>query len=338
MLKQINKNKKKFFKKIFIKICRLFGYEIIDQSTYEVPTLGKKLNESLSSPGEDSITIPLGKYKITRKINSLKIIFRSCTSELIMDQNKKRLFEKDKNEYTFRSLNSLLRSTIQAKKIFNNIHFKFIVTDTNSSKKDLNQIKNILSKYKISSELIEINLDDYKKKIIGNYSSAKFANMANLYTSLNLAKNEINDLIYFVEDDYIHTENSILEMLFSYEKFSSILKKEVVLLSADYPYLYTKNDDTKIFLGNQKHWRLVNESLVTFMTSKDVVINNFENLMEMATKWEDPWEKPLHEIYKNVACFSPIPSLSMHCANINSNFGLPPNFDWNSVWDENNSY
>jgi len=335
---QKNKVKKNFFNKIFIKICRLFGYEIIDQGMYDVPTLGKKLGESLSTPGKKSITIPLGQYKIKRKISSLKIIFRSCTSELIMDQNKKRLFERDKNEYTFRSLNSLLKSTTQAKKTFNNINFEIIITDTNSNKKDLNQIKNILSKYKIINKLIEINLDNYKEKILGNYSPAKFANMANLYSSLSLAKNELNDLIYFVEDDYIHTENSILEMLYSYEKFSSILKREIVLLPADYPYLYTKNEDTKIFLGHQKHWRLVNQSLVTFMTSRDVVMKNFENLMQMATKWEDPWEKPLHEIYKNVPCFSPIPSLSMHCANINSVYGLPPNLDWKSVWDENENY
>ena len=105
-----SKVKTSFFKKIFIKICRIFGFEIIDQSTFEVSTLSKSLNESLSVPGKKSIVVPLGEIKITRKIKSLTIIFRSCTNELIMDQNKKRLFEKDKNEYTFRSLNSLLKS------------------------------------------------------------------------------------------------------------------------------------------------------------------------------------------------------------------------------------
>ena len=330
--------KKHFLKKIFIKLCRIVGYEIIDQSNYEVPTLNKKLSHSLSTPGKTSIIIPLGEYKITRTINSLNIIFRSCTSELIMDQNKKRLFEKDKNEYTFRSLNSLLKSATEAKKKFDHISYKIIVTDTNSPERDLVQIKNILSKYKIENKLIKINLDDFRDKIFGKYTPAKFANMANLYSSLILAKDENNDLIYFVEDDYIHTKNSILEMLFSYEKFSSLFKSEIFLLPADYPYLYNKNDDTKIFLGHQKHWRLVNESLVTFMTSKEIIVKNFKNLMKMATKWEDPWEKPLHEIYEKIPCFSPIPSLSIHCANINSAYGLSPNLDWKKIWDDNENY
>ena len=151
-----NQNKKNFLKKIFIKICRLFNYEIIDQARYEIPTSGKKLDEILSIPGKKSISVPLGKVNISRNVKSLKIIFRSCTSELIMDQNKKRLFEKDKNEYTFRSLNSLLKSVSIAKKQFDKINFEIVITDTNSKKTDLEQMKKILSKYEIKSRYNKI--------------------------------------------------------------------------------------------------------------------------------------------------------------------------------------
>lgn len=338
MKNQVNLSKNGLFKKIFIKICRLFNYEIIDQSKYKVPTLNKNLDDNLSIPGKKSITVPLGELSITRKIKSLKVILRTCTSELIMDQNKKRLFDKKKSEYTFRSLNSLLNSISAAKDKFNEIDFEIIVTDTNSYKNDLVTIKNILSKHNIKSKLIEIDLNKFKDKIIGNFSSSKFSNMANLYTSLNLVKNENFDLIYFVEDDYIHSKNSLLEMLFSYEKFSSMFKNDIFLLPSDYPYLYTNNNLTKIFLGEKKHWRLVDESLVTFMTSKSVIEDFFENFMKMATKWEDPWEKPLHDIYKSIPCLSPIPSLAIHCANINSVYGLSPNFPWKEIWDENENY
>ena len=39
--------------------------------------------------------------------------------------------------------------------------------------------------------------------------------MANFYTSLMLAKEKDDDLIYFVEDDYIHSKDTITEMIFS---------------------------------------------------------------------------------------------------------------------------
>ena len=338
MKKVVKKNKINFLKKIFIKICRIFGYEIIDQASFDVPTSYKTLDDTLSIPNKKSISIPLGQFKITRKIKSLKVIFRSCTNELIMDQNKKRLFDHDKNEYTFRALNSLLKSLSKAKKVFNKIDFKIIITDTNSKKSDIEKIKKILLNYEINNQLIEINLDNFQNKIVGTYSQAKFANMANLYTSLNLVKNETGDLIYFIEDDYIHTEDAVIEMLFTYEKFSSMLNNDIFLLPADYPYLYTKDITTKILFGHQKHWRLVNESLVSFLTSKHVILDNFEKLLTMANKWEDPWEAPLHAIYKNTPCFSPIPSLSMHCANINSIYGLPPGFNWKKIWEENSNY
>ena len=41
--------KKSIIKKIFIKISKFLGYEIIDQNEFYSPTLNKELNENLSS-------------------------------------------------------------------------------------------------------------------------------------------------------------------------------------------------------------------------------------------------------------------------------------------------
>ena len=66
-------------KKIFIKICKLLGYEIIDQNSFSSPTLNKVLNEELSTLNQKSIILPLGEVKITRKVKSILIIFRMNT-------------------------------------------------------------------------------------------------------------------------------------------------------------------------------------------------------------------------------------------------------------------
>ena len=335
MKKIENIKKTNFLKKLFIKLCRILGFEIIDQASFRSPTLGKDLNETLSIQGKKSITIPLGQINIKKKIKSVKIILRSCTSELIMDQNKRRLFDCEKNEYTFRTLNSLIRSAEVANDKFADIEFKIIVTDTNSSKEDISILKQLLSRTKIDSKFSSIDLKSFESKIKAGYSKAKFANMANFYNSLLIAINEDADLIYFVEDDYIHSVDSITEMIFSYEKFSTIFEDDLVLLPSDYPYLYAKDDGTRIYLGEKYHWRLVSESLVTFMTSKNLIEKNFKNLEIMGKEWIDPWEKPLHEIYKNNTCLSPLPSLAFHCANINSVFGVSPNIDLKKLWNQN---
>ncbi len=335
MKKINNRNKTNLFKKIFIKICRILGFEIIDQSNFSSPTLRKNLDDTLSTQGKKSITIPMGQINIKKKVRSLKIIVRTCTSELIMDQNKRRIFDCEKNEYTFRTLRSLIKAINKAKEKFKNINFELIITDTNSPEKDLQIIEEILKGSEIKNKVVSINLDKFKNKIKDGYSKAKFSNMANFYNSLLIAKNEEADLIYFVEDDYLHSPDSMVEMIFSYEKFYSLFSQEVVLLPSDYPYLYTKDENTKVYLGEKKHWRLVSESLVTFMTSKTLIDKHFSELEIMGLEWIDPWEKPLHKIYNSYPCLSPIPSLAVHCANINSIFGVSPFINLKKLWNDN---
>lgn len=335
-MKKIENNRKSnFLKKLFIKLCRLIGFEIIDQSTFSSPTLNKNLSETLSIQGKKSITIPLGEVKIKNKVNSLKVILRTCTSELIMDQNKRRIFDQEKNEYTFRTLRSLIKSINKASKKFKNITFNLIVTDTNSSEEDKNEIKKILKESLIDSKFLSVNLKDFEEKITAGYSEAKFSNMANFYNSLLIAKSEEADLIYFVEDDYIHSVDTITEMIFTYEKFNAFFLKELILLPSDYPYLYSKDENTKIYLGEKHHWRLVDESLVTFMTSRKLIEKYFNELEKMGIEWKDPWEKPLHKIYETNPCLSPIPSLAVHCANINSIFGVSPLVNVKKLWEDN---
>ena len=110
MKEQHNIKKTNFFKKIFIKLSRILGFEIVDQSRFYVPTREKSLDGNLNIAGKKSITIPLGEVKISRKVEALTIIFRSCTEINMLTQNKKRLFDKEKSEYTFRSLNSIIVS------------------------------------------------------------------------------------------------------------------------------------------------------------------------------------------------------------------------------------
>ena len=138
-MKEIKNSKKSIIKKIFIKICRLFGYEIIDQSNFSIPTLNKSLNEKISIKGEKSINLPLGEVRITRKVKSLDVIIRTCSSVNMLTQNKSRIFEKDKIEYTLRSINSILRSIKFAKKHIGELPLKILVVDHNSTKENLDK-------------------------------------------------------------------------------------------------------------------------------------------------------------------------------------------------------
>ena len=344
MIEQKTSIRRSFFKKIFVKICRIFGYEIIDQSNFYVPTQKKTLDENLNIQGKKSITLPLGEVKISRKIKALTVIFRSCTSVNMLTQNKKRLFDQNKSEYTFRSLNSIITSLNRAKITFPKIEFDIVVIDHNSKKEDLAQMSKQLNKSNFKNSIISLNVKEFisniKKVNAKNekVTNNQMSNMSNIHKSLLVAKNQCSDLVYFVEDDYLHQHEAFDEMIFSYERISSQLNKELILCPADYPYLYTKIDSTNIFLGTHKHWRKVEETLCTFLTSKIILQKYWSKFISMCQYEHYPFEQPLHEIYKSEYCLSPIPSLAVHLTNINSIFGLSPNIDWEKIWKENENY
>ena len=104
------------------------GYEIIDQSNFYIPTSDKSLNETLSKSGVKSINLPLGEVKISRKVNSILIIVRLNTEVEIWDQNKKRLFEQPKIEYSVRSINSLIHSIDFCQNKYPNLKIETIIT------------------------------------------------------------------------------------------------------------------------------------------------------------------------------------------------------------------
>ena len=320
-------------KKLFIKLCKLLGYEIIDQNNFHSPTLNKELNEDLSTINEKSIVLPLGDVKITKKIKSLLIIFRTNTKIEIWDQNKKRLFEKPKIEYSLRSLNSLIKSINYCKSKYPKINVKTLIVDDNSNLDNLDKIKKIVQNNNF--EIISLNRDDYKDRIKVQKNEETIGNLSSLFKCYELGKEHGEDLIFFVEDDYLHFEPMLEEMLASYERISSQLNKDIFMCPADYPYLYMNNEKTNILIGNKRHWRTVNKTLCTFLTSKDLLNKYWNNFIKTCEDRHDPFEKYLNEIYQKEICVSPLKSLSLHVTNINSSYGLAPFIDYKKLWDEN---
>jgi hypothetical protein len=340
-MKNIDNTKKtSFIKKLFIKLCRIIGFEIIDQSNLNLPVSNRSATDNLSDLGEKIISLPLGETKISRPVKSLDIIIKTCTSVNLVTQNKKRVFEKDKPEYTFRTINSLINSLKFDEEILKRIKVKIYVVDHNSKKEDLEKIKNIIKTINISFEIINLNLEKFNQIKVLSKNNAVIENnmkatMASILTSFNIAKEKSEDLVYFVEDDYIHKKESLSEMIRSYEKIASELAHEIFLCPVDYPYLYKKMDNSNILIGNKYHWRTVNESLLTFLTSKKLIEKYWNELLLMSENEHSPFETPLHKIYEKELCLSPIPSLAMHCTNVNSIFGLSPNINWKKLWEEN---
>ena len=327
--------KKSIIKKLFIRLSKIMGYEIIDQNSFISPTLDKELNKDLSRINEKSIVLPLGEVKISRKVKSILVLFRTNSNIEIWDQNKKRLFELPKIEYTLRSLNSLLKSIIFCKKKYPEIKIKLIIVEDNTNEINLNKIKKLTNNNDVSADYVTVDHQKYRKIINEQKNEQTYSNLTSLLSCYEIAKKNTDDLVFFVEDDYIHFEPMLEEMIASYERISSQIKKDIFMCPTDYPYLYMNNIKTNVLIGNKRHWRTVEETLCTFITSKELFEKYWDNFYKTCLDRHDPFEKYINEIYKDEICISPLKSLSVHFTNVNSSYGLSPFINYQKLWDEN---
>ena len=326
--------KKSILNKLFIKLCKIIGYEVIDQNYFISPTLNKELNEDLSILNKKSIVLPLGEVKISKKISSLVILFRTNSNVEIWDQNKKRLFEFPKIEYTLRSLNSLLKSIKFSKKKYPNVKIQLMIIDDNTNEVNLNKIKKLINNCNIDIIINKVDHEKYRDLIKAQKNNQTYSNLSSLLCCYEIAKKNSEDLVFFVEDDYIHFEPMMDEMIASYERISSQLGNDIFMCPADYPYLYMNNQKTNILIGNKRHWRTINETLCTFMTSKELLEKYWDNFYKTCLDRHDPFEKYINDIYNKEICISPLKSLSVHLTNINSSYGLSPFIDYQKLWNE----
>ena len=178
-----------------------------------------------------------------------------------------------------------------------------------------NQLSNLLSNNKFKINII-------KSKIDGNRGT---------YLECCDQAEKSEDLIFFIEDDYLFKKDSIEELLFSYSRISTQTEKELFFTPSDYVFYYDKNYTTSVFIGKNYRWRVVKETLLTFMFSKKL-LNIYRNKIRAVGEVEnDPFEKPLHEIFEKELCFAPISSTSFHISRTVPS--IEP--DWHKLWEEN---
>ena len=127
----------------------------------------------------------------------------------------------------------------------------------------------------------------------------------------------------------------LAEMIATYERVSSQVGKDIFMCPADYPYLYMNNEKTNVLIGDKRHWRTIDKTLCTFLTSKKLLDLYWENFSKNCEDRYDPFEKYINEIYKNEFCISPLKSLSVHLTNVNSSYGLSPFINYKNLWDQN---
>lgn len=161
----------------------------------------------------------------------------------------------------------------------------------------------------ISDDLIEFFANNSKKirqtinEPMGNDESLK-----RCFQLLNTENWNDDDIVYFVEDDYLHFYQ-VFDTVF---KFVEKAPFELFVHPTDYPDQYTRQDlviSALVLYGPLCHFRQVSSSTFTLMGKASTFRKYYSHLISSCVGADDGF---LSKIFTETPCFSPIPGLATH--------------------------
>ncbi len=256
---------------------------------------------------------------VPRPIKSFDIILRSCARVNVLYQGERdRFIGVEKSELILRCINSVIRSINHATENNVNVKISLTVLDDHSAPEFIKDLKVLLKTSKCASEYIPLQ------------GTGVGASLKEAYELGRKSK----DIIYFAADDYLHEEMAILEIIQSFARISAAMGSEVAVFPSDYPENYRTIDPCTIMIGSHRHWRSVEGSTGADVISVKTLKKYWDTYMEFTkygTSPEITEETTINHIFKEVPCFSPLPSLSVHFQHYET---LSPYFDWKKWWEE----
>ena len=257
-------------------------------------------------------------------MKSLDIIIRTHDKSNI--SKFPRFISVSKRELIEGCITSLINSANQCKNKIN-----IIVLDDHSSQEFLHNLNNILKTSRHSIKIISLEEGGPNQSALSQFE---------------YCKNSTADLVYSVEDDYLHSPTALYEMLSEYEYLSSKynLPQPLCIFPWDQPEDYDSKHNTPelIMRGQYRHWKTGWGTTFTMMTSPKVFQDHWKLFEKLATEYQE-WDgtgnknDTIHEgntisyIWsKHIIRINPIPSLVLH---MQSSLQEDSYIDWKYWWN-----
>jgi hypothetical protein len=270
------------FKRFLLKLLNVYA---INKETFELinPNIPNQAKNYYKF-NDKSLILSSGFLNFNRKIKKLDIFYRFSPDVDLWNSTgswKRIIPNIDKKTLIKVSLLSLKKSILFFLEE-NNLDISLNLIFDKSSYEFNEELKTILFNDKFEVKFFESNIKGNRGTYLECCNQAEKA----------------EDLIFFVEDDYLFKKNSIDELLFTYLRISTQTNREIFLTPTDHPFYYDSNYLTSIYLGKNYRWRLVKETLLIFLFCKKIFNIYKDKIRAVGEVENDPFEKPLHQIFE----------------------------------------
>lgn len=257
-------------------------------------------------------------------MKQLEIILRTCDIRNVHQDWRVRYVNMPKDQIVLGCTASLINSCLGIPGI------KITVFDDHSSQPTVDGLKYMLTRSKIEHEFISLEENGYNNSAHHQY--------------IRCRDSEYN-LVYAVEDDYLHCPSAIKEILDSYMLFSERIKdREIVLYPFDAPDDYNPPSRADFLVhGSHRHWRTGIGSTQVLIASPKLFRTYWDLFETLALKYNGDYLKPraehydegntIHKIWNNGPAirFNPVPSLALH---LQFNEQRDPFINWQQWWND----
>jgi SAM-dependent methyltransferase len=229
----------------------------------------------------------------------------------------------DKTEIIKRCTRSLIKSINYAQEKLPQVKFILNIFDDHSSDDAVQILKDNLSLANFTTSLTHIE------------GRGLMASLRECYVNM---RDQGKDLVMQAQDDYLVDEPCFYELVRFWLQYQPKFEKSLSLLPYNDPYRYWDHNvvPVRIVHGPDRHWRQTYQVPCTFMTTHQVVVDEWDLFDKISTG--DPHDAELEDNSVNqlwqtrdYVVMMPIPSLSLH---FQSEQEKDPYIDWKSWWDK----
>lgn len=174
-----------------------------------------------------------------------------------------------------------------------------------------NWIKNY-KEYFISHEIVGGNMVNVTKE---------------MYKIISQTEMDKNDLVYVLENDYLHVDGWVDKVIDLYQNFNGL--SYISLYDHKDKYFLPMYDDlvSKIFVTDTYHWRTTPSTCGSYITNKNTFDEDYNDHIGVTVPIGDHHKWLFLNETKNRFILTPIPGLSTHCME----YLLSPTINWEKI-------